>query len=179
MILRLNKNLFVILNLFVVYFFSAGIVSGQENHPEGLTFLPKIFSLKQDTAKQKQVLTAAPDTNFTWQKYASFLKKISDTSKYIVLPLNEFRQTFNSRKIIIGLRHDIDNDLNIAFQFSEVEYKLGFRSTYFILHTAPYYLENSNNMAVHSDKILPILKTCLLYTSPSPRDRTRSRMPSS
>ena len=25
----------------------------------------------------------------------------------------------------------------------------------------------------------PILKACLLYTSPSPRDRTRSRMPSS
>ena len=24
-----------------------------------------------------------------------------------------------------------------------------------------------------------ILKSCLLYTSPSPRDRTRSRMPSS
>ena len=26
---------------------------------------------------------------------------------------------------------------------------------------------------------LPFLITCLLYTSPSPRDRTRSRMPSS
>ena len=26
---------------------------------------------------------------------------------------------------------------------------------------------------------LPQIKTCLLYTSPSPRDRTRSRMPSS
>ena len=25
----------------------------------------------------------------------------------------------------------------------------------------------------------PVLKVCLLYTSPSPRDRTRSRMPSS
>ena len=25
----------------------------------------------------------------------------------------------------------------------------------------------------------PTYKTCLLYTSPSPRDRTRSRMPSS
>ena len=25
----------------------------------------------------------------------------------------------------------------------------------------------------------PIIKACLLYTSPSPRDRTRSRMPSS
>ena len=29
------------------------------------------------------------------------------------------------------------------------------------------------------DKILTGLSTCLLYTSPSPRDRTRSRMPSS
>ena len=27
--------------------------------------------------------------------------------------------------------------------------------------------------------VLPNVKTCLLYTSPSPRDRTRSRMPSS
>ena len=27
--------------------------------------------------------------------------------------------------------------------------------------------------------IVVISKTCLLYTSPSPRDRTRSRMPSS
>ena len=26
---------------------------------------------------------------------------------------------------------------------------------------------------------LAVFKTCLLYTSPSPRDRTRSRMPSS
>ena len=26
---------------------------------------------------------------------------------------------------------------------------------------------------------LPLIETCLLYTSPSPRDRTRSRMPSS
>ena len=60
---------------------------------------------------------------------------------------------------MIGLRHDIDVDLNVAFQFSEIESNLGFRSTYFILHTAPYYLANSNNMAVHSEKIIPILKT--------------------
>ena len=29
------------------------------------------------------------------------------------------------------------------------------------------------------DQTGPILRRCLLYTSPSPRDRTRSRMPSS
>ena len=33
--------------------------------------------------------------------------------------------------------------------------------------------------AVDYDNDLVLLKTCLLYTSPSPRDRTRSRMPSS
>ena len=29
------------------------------------------------------------------------------------------------------------------------------------------------------EKVRALLATCLLYTSPSPRDRTRSRMPSS
>ena len=32
---------------------------------------------------------------------------------------------------------------------------------------------------VHDLKVLDRVLTCLLYTSPSPRDRTRSRMPSS
>ena len=32
---------------------------------------------------------------------------------------------------------------------------------------------------IEPDAALTLLKTCLLYTSPSPRDRTRSRMPSS
>ena len=31
----------------------------------------------------------------------------------------------------------------------------------------------------HSDVVLKEMYSCLLYTSPSPRDRTRSRMPSS
>ena len=36
------------------------------------------------------------------------------------------------------------------------------------------YGENANDIAIHPSNGL-----CLLYTSPSPRDRTRSRMPSS
>ena len=53
----------------------------------------------------------------------------------------------------------MDVDLNVAYQFSQVETDLGFRSTYFILHSAAYYLENPNNMEVHTNKILPILKS--------------------
>ena len=37
--------------------------------------------------------------------------------------------------------------------------------------------ENINFMATHGKGL--ICMPCLLYTSPSPRDRTRSRMPSS
>jgi len=162
MILTNYRVLLIRYNLFIVFFFFINTLSGQNNNPEGLSLFPKKFNLRQDTTielKKRDVLSAEPDTNFTWEKYAKFLNKVSDTSKYIVLPINEFRQTFNSKKIVIGLRHDVDNDLNVAYKFSEVESKLGFRSTYFILHTAPYYLSNSNNMSVHTEKIIPILKT--------------------
>jgi hypothetical protein len=74
------------------------------------------------------------------------------------LPLNEFRTTFDSSKTVIGLRHDVDIDLSHAMSFSDIEYNLGFRSSYYILHTAPYYLQNAANMAIHTEGILPLLK---------------------
>ena len=156
-----SRTIYITLSFSFAFFFLINILSAQDSNLGTIDFSPKRLTQRQDTSdgwKKHTVQTTEPDTKFTWEKYASFLNKISDTSKYTVLPVNEFRQTFNSRKIIIGLRHDIDNDLNVAYQFSEIEYKLGFRATYFILHTAPYYLENPNNMAVHSEKILPILK---------------------
>ncbi len=162
MILKKNRILYFIYCFFIVYLFFINTLSGQDNDAVGLSLFPKNITQIQDTAtgwKKRSISSVEPDTNFTWEKYATFLNKISDTSKYIVLPLNEFRQTFNSKKIVIGLRHDIDIDLDVAYKFSEIESNLGFRSTYFILHTAPYYLSNSDNMSVHSEKIIPILKT--------------------
>jgi hypothetical protein len=160
MILRRPRIFYLLLVLFIVFPISVNTLSGQKN-PAGLNFIPKNINLLQDTSsefKKRNYLTTEPDTNFTWEKYEAFLNKIADTSKYIVLPLNDFRQTFNSRKIVIGLRHDVDNDLNIAYKFSRVESRLGFRSTYFILHSAAYYLANPNNLAVRTDKIIPILQ---------------------
>src|ERR1035437_4665255 len=162
MIFRKNRILPLLFSFIIVSLFFINTLSGQKNNPSGLSLFLKKITQRQDTTdetKRRNVLTLEPDTNFTWEKYAEFLNKVSDTSKYIVLPLNEFRKTFNSKKIIIGLRHDIDVDLNVAYEFSEIESKLGFRSTYFVLHSASYYLSNPNNMAVHNDKIIPILKT--------------------
>ena len=41
----------------------------------------------------------------------------------------------------------------------------------------PYYMDTYGMHTIHGRA--PAVATCLLYTSPSPRDRTRSRMPSS
>ena len=162
MILIKNRKLILILGTIILSNFLSQVYGQNESRQESVSIVKQADS-EQDTAREhrkKNVITdAQPDTNFTWEKYSAFLTKLSDTSKYIVLPLNEFRKTFNSKKIVIGLRHDVDNDLNLAYRFSETESKLGFRSTYFILHTAPYYLANTKSMTIHSGKIIPILKS--------------------
>ena len=43
----------------------------------------------------------------------------------------------------------------------------------------PMKFKKGQPMTVDQDQAKTLLKGCLLYTSPSPRDRTRSRMPSS
>lgn len=39
----------------------------------------------------------------------------------------------------LGVRHDVDNVISPAVQMAEWEADRGYRSTYFILHTAPYW----------------------------------------
>lgn len=157
-----RQNFRLTLGLILCVFCFLNVLNGQKKDQSDIKILSKKSSFRQDTSvikMEKKNSQEGPDTNFTFEKYAAFLAKVSDTSKYIVLPINDFRQTINSKKIVIGLRHDVDNDLNVAYTFSETESKLGFRSTYYILHTAPYYLANKYNMSVHSESILPILKS--------------------
>jgi hypothetical protein len=40
---------------------------------------------------------------------------------------------------VVGLRHDIDHDLDAALEMAWWEQRQGCRSTYFLLHTAPYW----------------------------------------
>src|SRR5664280_3893937 len=102
-----SRTIYITLSFSFAFFFLINILSAQDSNLGTIDFSPKRLTQRQDTSdgwKKHTVQTTEPDTNFTWEKYASFLNKISDTSKYTVLPVNEFRQTFNSRKIIIGLR---------------------------------------------------------------------------
>jgi hypothetical protein len=42
-------------------------------------------------------------------------------------------------KHVIGMRHDVDNVIEPAVRFAAWEADRGYRSTYYILHTAPYW----------------------------------------
>ncbi len=162
MIINRNRNFSLLAGLFLFFVFYSFATGYSQKSDSSASNLPSEgITARQDTAREfrkRNIMTAEePDTNFTYEKYAAFLKIVSDTSKYIVLPINEFRTTFNTNKIIIGLRHDVDIDLNKAYQFSATESNLGIRSTYYILHTAPYYLAVPGNMNNHNAGILPLL----------------------
>ena len=55
---------------------------------------------------------------------------------------------------------------------------LGVQSTAMYLMSSLGYIDRAD-YAIFADPGAELPDTCLLYTSPSPRDRTRSRMPSS
>ena len=75
---------------------------------------------------------------FTWAQYNDLLIELSK-EKYLVLPLNEMRNTFNNSKVVIGLRHDIDMNPFKALEMANMEKDFRIRATYFVLPTADYY----------------------------------------
>lgn len=44
---------------------------------------------------------------------------------------------------VIGMRHDVDNEIMSSVAMAEWEERRGYHSTYFILHTAPYWQDKS------------------------------------
>lgn len=45
---------------------------------------------------------------------------------------------------VIGLRHDIDNEIESSVQMAQWEADRGYRATYYVLHTAPYWAEKES-----------------------------------
>ena len=55
----------------------------------------------------------------------------------------------------------------------------GHHTTYCLLDVIPAYQQLKARKLTHEQLLVELRDPCLLYTSPSPRDRTRTRMPSS
>jgi hypothetical protein len=94
---------------------------------------------------------------FKWDQYAELLGTLSQ-DKFIVLPLNEMRRTFDDSKVVMGLRHDVDLNPFKALEMAKLEKMYGIRATYFLLATAEYYGKIDNSRLVRSRGIEDIIK---------------------
>ena len=78
-------------------------------------------------------------------------------------------------KVLLLVIHQVDSQYDKMYEVQSAHYaRYPFLDTYFVCFSenleAPFSIEKD---------IIFIKGTCLLYTSPSPRDRQKSRMPSS
>jgi hypothetical protein len=68
---------------------------------------------------------------FTYRRYDEWLEHLGR-----VVPLRELAA---AEAPVVGLRHDVDDRLGSALVMARLEHARGVRSTYFVLHTAPYW----------------------------------------
>ncbi|MBE9467162.1 MAG: hypothetical protein IMY72_02430 [Bacteroidetes bacterium] len=95
---------------------------------------------------------------FTYNNYENFIAKIAKNDSIIIVPLKDFDNTNDKNKIVLGLRHDIDVDINGAMTMSKIEKKYDVSASYYVLHTADYYLINSGDKSKHNEMILTYLQ---------------------
>ena len=105
----------------------------------------------------KKEFNAEP-SNTNISQIDSFLQKISNSAKYIVVPLKDFDKTNSSNKVVIALRHDMDHDLRACLKMAYLEHKYHIRATFYVLHTASYYGITELNYFNRNDDVVNKLK---------------------
>lgn len=84
--------------------------------------------------------------NRRFKDYNTFLEK-AKASGFEFVPLKEMRKEKKPHERLIGLRHDVDSELNHALKIAKIEHDAGIQATYFVRHTARYFYSDmkSNN----------------------------------
>lgn len=97
------------------------------------------------------------ERHFTYRSYDTLLERLAEPGRFHLVPLRELREAPGDRPVV-ALRHDVDDRLESAVRVAELEHARGLRSTYFILHTAPYYGVTGAGRAEHDPAVLPVLR---------------------
>ena len=96
------------------------------------------------------------ERRFLYEEYEAFLRRLADP-RFLVVPLRELASTEPGDRIVIGLRHDVDERLDNAVRLARLEQRHGVRSSWFVLHTAGYYGVTRRGEARHDPAILASL----------------------
>ena len=92
--------------------------------------------------------------------------------KEVFIPESELPELEDGEVYLYQLQGLIVKNLNDTI-LGEIKGSMGTKSNeVLIVHGCKESIDDK-------ERLIPYIKHCLLYTSPSPRDRTRSRMPSS
>ena len=92
-------------------------------------------------------------------QYERFLIDLDSIKKIECRPYRElFTDTCPPEKIWCGIRHDVDIDIRAAITQAQMESRHGIRSTYFILHTAPYYGVFIDGIFHRNDSMIEVYK---------------------
>lgn len=75
---------------------------------------------------------------FSYESYEALLTQLS-APRFRVVPLCQYDDVSADDRVLVGLRHDIDADLDSAIEMAALEHRRGLRATYFVLHSASYY----------------------------------------
>lgn len=97
------------------------------------------------------------ERQFVYARYVALLDRLAKPERFHVVPLREL-DTAPADRPVVALRHDVDDRLDSAVRFAEFEHARGPRSTYYVLHTAPYYGTTTHGQAEHDPAILPVLR---------------------
>ena len=81
---------------------------------------------------------------FTWNEYAAIIDELGK-ERYIVSTGKDFNATINKDKVVVYMRHDIDVNPFAALKMAKMEKQRGLSSTYYILHSAKYYGQQSES----------------------------------
>lgn len=73
-------------------------------------------------------------------RYRDLLEGFLEIGRYRFAPYRDFAvDNVDDDAVTILLRHDVDGDIVAAREMARIEAALGIRSTFFVLHTAPYH----------------------------------------
>ena len=76
----------------------------------------------------------------TLAQYEKLIRELASIPNLVFVPHTELNDYgCPADKIVCSIRHDVDADIRAAVAEAEIEHKYGVRSTWYILHTAPYY----------------------------------------
>jgi hypothetical protein len=100
---------------------------------------------------------------FNYVTIDNFLKYLSTSDHFMIVQQKDLEKTTSTDKVIISLRHDVDDNINSAIKFAYLENKYGIKSTYFILHTATYYGITNRDYFKRNDDVLYFIKKIQEY----------------